>query len=518
MICYQLLRGLIALSGLCTVQAALADCGSSNERDAQFQHSGLVIKFTPKPSGQRAAVGASIRRGNEVAPYIRIRLGPDPAELKNQPFDSEGGSVYYLENGANGQRICRAEEWKKREAKLIDTQPPAGLHPAVRHVYTYFEIYKAHELDYNASGQLTSIQQIDAAGHKVTTFCALYDKHGRVEVANESSGVSVSDDADFTCPQLRVNASRKNTWYFTYRPDGSLASDLTKKATRKAGEDPYREDVGTGTEATDGAWFASGSIYIGAANQRTRIGSMFQGSQKRGILGIQDSSFVIAPADATAIFAERSQDGQQKMVYRFPGERVPMELATGLFEGITDYTRVREYRHRSHSRIFEFFGPGAKQPHERQWRTLDLNRQENYDAKGRLTRVILFGPAREGGYSENLRAYAENGLLKLTPLTSGYSSYRVYDYDARGNETLSFVCWRHETAANKPYAHFPWWEPDPRPKRGREAELQYGRTKVGTRCGTPDGKMLLEGMGPAKKYMETNYGFGTSKIGFPGES
>ncbi|AWH52943.1 hypothetical protein C1924_07010 [Stenotrophomonas sp. ESTM1D_MKCIP4_1] len=194
-----------------------------------------------------------------------------------------------------------------------------------------------------------------------------------------------------------------------------------------------------------------------------------------------------------------------------------MELATGLFEGITDYTRVREYRHRSHKRIFEFFGPGAKHPHERQWRMLDLNRQENYDKSGKLTRVILSGPVPADGYTENLRAYAEKGVLKLTPLTSGYSSYRVYDYDATGKESLSFVCWRYEVSTNKPYAHFPWWEPDPRPKRSREAELQYGRTQVGTRCGTPDGKMTVEGMGPVKKLMETKYSFGTSKIGFPGE-
>lgn len=226
----------------------------------------------------------------------------------------------------------------------------------------------------------------------------------------------------------------------------------------------------------------------------------------------------MAPSDATAVFAQRSQEPTNKLKYRFPGERVPAEIAKGLFEGITDYTRVREYYHRSHQRIFEVFGPGAKQPHERQWRTLDLNRQENYDANGRLTRVILFGPVPgSGGYTENLRAYVEKGVLKLTPLTSGYSSYRVYDYDAAGNETLSFVCWRHEVSTNKPYAHFPWWEPDPRPKRSREAELQYGRTQLAARCGTPDGNVIVEGMGPAKKLMETRYGFGTTKLGFLSE-
>lgn len=513
-----LLRWLIASGALCTAQAAFADCGSSKEKGVQFQDDSVLVKFIPTPRGQ-VAVGASITRANEVAPYIRIRLGPDLAELKNEPFNSEGGSIYYLENGSRGQRICRAEEWRRRESKLISEAPPEGLHPAVRRVYPFFELYKRYDLDYDASGQLTSIQQVDAAGHRVTTFCALYDDRGRVKVASETSGLVVSEDPDFLCPQLDEKSPKSVTWYFTYGPDGSLASSMSREPTREASEQNRWEDAGVITKATDGAWFVNGDVKVIKSDNERAVGvtAFFAGSEKKGLKGIRDFSFAIVPDDVTALFAERSQDGQQEMFYRFPGERVPIDLATGLFEGITDYTRVREYRHRSHSRIFEVFSPGAKHPRERQWRTLDLNRQENYDANGKLTRVILSGPVPADGYTENLRAYAEKGVLKLTPLTNGYSSYRVYDYDATGKETLSFVCWRYEVSTNKPYAHFPWWEPDPRPKRSREAELQYGRTQVGTRCGTPDGKMIVEGMGPVKKLMETKYGFGTTKLGLPGE-
>jgi len=515
---YLLPKALVALSSLCVAQAAHAGCNSIREGVDRFQGNGLVIKFKPRPRGQWAAVGASLSRAHDVAPYIRIGIGPEVAELKNKPFDSEGGSVYYLENGANGQRICRAEEWKKREKKLIDAQPPAGLHPAVRHVYPYFELYKTHDLDYDASGKLTSIKQIDAAGREVTTFCALYDENGRIEVANDSSGLIVSDKPEFQCSQLRDMPSRTTTRYFTYRPDGLRASEVVKQATRKPGEDPYREDTGPGTEATDGAWTVGGFVNVDDAELKRIVGIRFYGSEKRGLIGAQSPSATLAPSDATPVFAERSHVPSQEVRYTFPGERVPPEVAKGHFEGVTGYTRVREYLHRSGSRIFEVFAPGAKHPRERQWRTLDLNRQENYDAKGKLTHVILSGPVSDDdGYTENLRAYAEKGVLKLTPLTSGYSSYRVYDYDAAGKETLSFVCWRYEVSTNKPYAHFPWWEPDPRPKRSREAELQYGRTQVGTRCGTPDGKMVVEGMGPVKKLMETKYGFGTTKLGFPGE-
>lgn len=513
-----LLKALHAVGALCAVQAAHAGCISINEDDGRSQGNGLVVKFTPSLVGGGDAVGASLSRANEAEPYIRISIGPDLSELKNEPFDSNGGSVYYLESSGQGQRICRAEEWRRRKSKLTGEASPERLHPAVRPVYPYFELHKMYELDYDSVGQLTSIHATDAKGHRETTFCALYDDDGRIEVANQSSGMSVSDVPDFTCSQLREKASKKMTWYFTYRSDGALVSVVDKEATRKRGEQPERDDTATGAETTDGAWIASGYMYVDGANGRREVAITFHGSDRQGLLGVRDSSMTVVQSDATALFAQRSRDPRHKLRYTFPGERVPMELATGLFEGVTDYTRVREYYHRSHRRIFEVFGPGAKQPHERQWRTLDLNRQENYDANGRLTRVILFGPVPgSGGYTENLRAYAEKGVLKLTPLTSGYSSYRVYDYDAAGNETLSFVCWRHEVSTNKPYAHFPWWEPDPRPKRSREAELQYGRTQVGTRCGTPDGRMIIEGMGPVKKLMETRYGFGTTKLGFLSE-
>ncbi|HDS1104094.1 TPA: hypothetical protein ACOEPF_003845 [Stenotrophomonas maltophilia] len=515
---YLLLKALIAVSALCAVQFAHAGCSQVNEGDARFHGNGMVVKFTPWSAGGGDAVGASLSRANEVAPYIRIRSGPDLAKLKNEPFDSNGGSVYYLEASGQGQRICRAEQWRRRESKLINEAPPQSLHPAVKPLYPYFELYKVNELDYDASGQLTSIRRIDRLGRKVTTFCALYDENGRVEVANESSGLIVSEDPDFQCSELRNTPVSEVTRYFSYRSDGFLALDMTKRATRKLGESAEQEDVDFGTEATDGAWYAQGDFFFNGANFHHRVGASFQMSDKRGLTGIQSESFAIASSDATPIFEQRSRDVGKELNYTFPGERVSPDVLKGQFDGVIAYARVREYFHRTGQRVFEIFAPGVKYPRERQWRTLDLNRQENYDANGKLTRVILSGPVSDDdGYTENLRAYAEKGILKLTPLTSGYSSYRVYDYDAAGKETLSFVCWRYEVSTNKPYAHFPWWEPDPRPKRSREAELQYARTQVGTRCGTPDGKMSVEGMGPVKTLMETKYGFGTTKLGLPGE-
>lgn len=255
---HLLLRAMVVLGALCGVQTALADCGSSIEKDLRFKNGGIVIKFRPSPSGEVDAVGASLSRANEDVPYVRISVEPILGELHNNPFNSNGGAIYYLEESAQGQRLCRVEEWKRRESKLIGQVPPESLHSAVKPVYPYFELSRSYELHYDSAGRLTSIQNVDAKGRRVTTFCALYDENGRIEVANESSGLIVSDRPEFQCSQLRDMPSRTTTRYFTYRPDGSLASDVEKEATRKPGEDPDREDAGPGTEATDGAWTVGG--------------------------------------------------------------------------------------------------------------------------------------------------------------------------------------------------------------------------------------------------------------------
>ncbi len=305
---------------------------------------------------------------------------------------------------------------------------------------------------------------------------------------------------------------------YTYYPDGSVeVVDMRRPKTLSAGKDTTGT-LPAGGDERSGAWTGQGVVYLKEGGSDHTVREVhFDSNEEHGLVRLKSYSAAIAAFDMTPIFSQRASGQNQELRYTFPAEAVPLRAAGDQFSGIVGYTRVRNYQHQSGQRIFEIFSPGAKHPRERQWRTLDLNRQENYDTSGKLTRVILSGPAPADGYTENLRAYAEKGVLKLTPLTNGYSSYRVYDYDATGKESLSFVCWRYEVSTNKPYAHFPWWEPDPRPKRSREAELQYGRTQVGTRCGTPDGKMIVEGMGPVKKLMETKYGFGTTKLGLPGE-
>ena len=472
----------------------------------------VQVRFSPE---SRGVVRVSGDRPTILAPNVAIRL-TSPDEIENKPFDRDGGAVVYLEpNSGSGLRVVREEKWVRREA--VFRKVPADIPEAVRRVYPYFKVESSRRFIYDDQGRIESVIMNDSGGRSQVQFCALYDAAGRVAVATSTDNNPVSFDHDFNCETLRGTPSLSMTEYFQYGNDGALKRKLSKSLVQPG--QPQESGAGAEDRAVeDGSWRGYGELYyVNSSNGVGYDSLVFGMSDARGIEYFETTNFSVASSDVTPVFAHRSQEASHKLRYTFTGERVPPDLAKGLLEGVVGYARVRQYYHSTGQRVFEVFAPGAKYPRERQWRTLDLNRQENYDTSGKLTRVILSGPAPADGYTENLRAYAEKGVLKLTPLTNGYSSYRVYDYDATGRESLSFVCWRYEVSTNKPYAHFPWWESDPRPKRSREAELQYGRTQVGTRCGTPDGKMIVEGMGPVKKLMETKYGFGTTKLGLPGE-
>lgn len=524
-----LVVGTLAASS--TVRAACSD----DDAPLVAPAAGMEMRLLPSGAGKVTYRLPKITENRRVSPP---EIVPEASLIGNKGFDGSGGQVIYLEpDGKGGKRVCRVEGWVKRTVANARVPSPAGKelppnNPVLKRIYPYFYLDDVRTYSYDSRGRLQEVRlsrpMFQGGGEEsvrnfyrmnVAEACIRYDNAGSVLMVSGSPGAEASLEPDFNCSNLDWEAVPSQVVAYTYYPDGSVkVVDARKPYSISAQKDATAVLPAEGDERS-GAWFGQGVVYLkrGGADQDSRE-VHFDSNEKHGLVRLKSYSTAIAPFDMTPVFSQRASSHSQVLHYTFPAEAVPLSAAGGEFSGIGGYTRVRNYQHRAGSQIYEIFSPRAKHPRERQWRTLDLNRQENYDASGKLTRVILSGPVSDDdGYTENLRAYAEKGVLKLTPLTSGYSSYRVYDYDAAGKETLSFVCWRYEVSTNKPYAHFPWWEPDPRPKRSREAELQYGRTQVGTRCGTPDGKMVAEGMGPVKKLMETKYGFGTTKLGLPGE-
>lgn len=520
--------------GMLAVSASVSAACNDAEAPLVAPEAGMEMRLLPSSAEKVTYRLPSINENKRVS---FPEIVPGVSFLHNRGFDGDGGQVIYLESdGKGGKRVCRTESWAKRTAGGAHATSPAGKelspdNPVLKRIFPYFYLDEVRAYFYNSSGRLGEVRLSrpmfqggwegsirDFYRLNAVEACVRYDNAGRVIMVSGSPGAEASLNPAFQCSDLSMEEVPSQVTGYTYYPDGSVeVVDMRRPKTLFAGKDTTGT-LPAGGDERSGAWTGQGVVYLkeGGADHTVRE-VHFDSNEEHGLVRLKSYSAAIAAFDMTPIFSQRASGHNQELRYTFPAEAVPLRAAGDQFSGIVGYTRVRNYQHQSGQRIFEIFSPGAKHPRERQWRTLDLNRQENYDASGKLTRVILSGPVPADGYTENLRAYAEKGVLKLTPLTNGYSSYRVYDYDATGKESLSFVCWRYEVSTNKPYAHFPWWEPDPRPKRSREAELQYGRTQVGTRCGTPDGKMIVEGMGPVKKLMETKYGFGTTKLGLPGE-
>ncbi|RYY12365.1 MAG: hypothetical protein EON55_12405 [Alphaproteobacteria bacterium] len=91
--------------------------------------------------------------------------------------------------------------------------------------------------------------------------------------------------------------------------------------------------------------------------------------------------------DAQPLYAERSTSGGAKLRYSFPDQAVPLSAMDNKFANLERYPRIKMYSHRSGMVIYEMFDAGARTPRQRQWRALDLSRQEFYSGNGKLTRV-----------------------------------------------------------------------------------------------------------------------------------
>jgi len=275
-----------------------------------------------------------------------------------------------------------------------------------------------------------------------------------------------------------------------------------------ASEDDDEFDKSTRGGGAGSVWLSRGD----GSGQRAIVDVSF--SPSKSLTGMATAHMELFPGDAQPLYDERSVDGGVKLEYQFPMQPVPLSVIGNQFSDLDRYSRIRIYPHQSGLKIFEIFDSNSTRPRQRQWRALDLNRQEMFDAKGKLTRLIHYGAVPSKAYEEELKRYAQIGVLKVTPTTTGYASYRVYDYDTAGKERLTFVCWQHDVPSNKPLRHFPWWTPDPTPKRSREETLIYGMKNVANRCGTPDGKMVVQGLAAIDSYMAKTYGYDVEKLSY----
>lgn len=535
-------RGIaVALSAVLGIYALPAGATCNDRADPLVSPvAGVVLKFNDGTKGRVRL------QGEQVEDDGRLRLPalvPSAAELPAGKFGPTQGQVVYLEpDGRSGQRICRVERWESRvygplvraqadgrpglrrdddgkvRAVTYRAEPRQERNPVLAGLTPHYFMTRVDTFGYDSEGHLVEARYHETDGVNGVSnhsrrsvvadqliFCARYDAKGRLAMV---AGVDeqLSSVRGLQCDQITPGDVAMTT--YQYHPDGTLLARLRTGARTVAasgGAPAALAGLGQGN-----AWYAD------ADRPGQRADVLFSFLPGTGLISLSTSDMRLVPADAQPVFQAHSSDGQARLRYDFPGKPVPLSAIDDRFVSVGGYARVRTYPHRSGLQISEVFNAGKRTPRQRQWRGLDLSRQEMFDSSGRLTRVIHYGAAPRDAYNDDLRAYAERGLLRLTPTTTGYASYRVYDYDAKGKESLAFVCWQHDGPSNTPLRHFPWWTPDPAPKRSKEEALIYGMKNVANRCGTPDGTMVVQGLAQIDAYMAKTYGYDMEKLSYDG--
>lgn len=523
---------------MCGLGVASAATACTDRRDPLASPTaGVVLRFGNSLSSNVFVSNPGVHRdGTVTLPVVK----PEVKDVPHGKFDQWGGRVIFIEpDGRGGQRICRVETWESRSIEptrkgaqeprirlRTDSHGKVGVvaykptpaqerNPVLAPLLPYYFMSGARGYFYDKHNNIVEVAtyrspEVDAlnkypikvAARRVRN-CFNY-RDGKVVAAARPEHEIAATLPDFSCDEL----ARGDVSYREYKYN----SDGTLRAVVSYNERGARDKSSVSTPGHGGG---GGTVrFLHGTEEKEATTASFRFSASNSVTSLYTTQMDLFMDDAQPLYAERSTSGGAKLRYSFPDQAVPLSAMDNKFANLERYPRIKMYSHRSGMVIYEMFDAGARTPRQRQWRALDLSRQEFYSGNGKLTRVIHFGSASPDAYKEDLRAHAESGVLKVTPTTSGYASYRVYDYNTRGKESLVFVCWEQDVPSNRPLRHFPWWTPDPAPKRGEEEALIYGMTKVANQCGTPDGKMLIEGLWPIKEYMATTYGYDVEKLSY----
>jgi len=538
----RLKRGVVGVISIMMGAASLPAAATCTDRSKPLSSpvDGVTLMFNDGAGARVVLRQAQILDDGRVRPP---ELTPPVATKPAGTFGPTQGQVIYLESdGKGGKVVCRIEQWESRTYSPLE-RPQAGGGPGLRRdtagkvralayraqpaqernpilgkLTPHYFMTRVDAFYHSPDGQLVEARMHEtpditvAANHDARAvvhdrlmFCARYDTKGRLTMTSGTNG-PVSLSPAFQCSEVAPGTAEMSS--YRYYPDGTLLANL-----RTPG--PIQDNDGTAPPEAQASGRGQGNVWFkGTRTAAAREDALFNFIPGQGLYTLTTGNMAFAPFDVQPLYEERTQGGPARLEYDFPSRPVPLEVIDDGFVGLKRYPRVRTYSHRSGLKVLEVFDANRSAPRQRQWRTLDLNRQESYNAKGGLTQVVHYGAAPRDAYPEDLKRYAEAGMLKVTPTTVGYASYRVYTYDASGKESLVFVCWQHDGPSNKPYRHFPWWTPDPTPKRSKEEALIYGMKNVANRCGTPDGKMVVQGLAAIDSYMAKTYGFDVEKLSY----
>lgn len=479
-------------------------------------------------SAGKKAVHVETKQTGSSDPHADIYEGL----IQGKSFGRFGGSVLYREPGVDGKdRLCREEVWISRTETWHGVTPPRvpaeellvpyrptpdqERNPILKGLVPHFFVRSVYMYLYDDAGRLVEVRRADGDEQKLkpmrrdepsisgSVYCAVYDRQGRMIQSSRLPPHTVLASCD------ALGRGKTDLLEYHYRDDGRLAWYLNSHPVRAEARVEYPEL---------GVWNATGRMRLGDTDDFADL----EANEKHGVALLRAVSEVagpLAPRDAPRpgpdIDPAETRLSAAKVTYHFPTQPVPLEMLGDGFSRISEYERVRVSDFR-YGVMDERFEAGRTTPSRRVWTDpRSVFREERLDENGRIRRAInRYYPFEDRGYAENLRAYAEKGVLKVTP-TQGYGSYRMYEYDEAGVESLVMVCWRYQAKFTKLVDPLPWWTGTKR-SAAMEKMLKAPRDNdIQTACGAPDGsKVVADNEYWAMDYFRKTYDYARMRYSY----
>jgi len=358
--------------------------------------------FDPMGDQEKDAMGERFLFSGEIEKNL---IDPAKFEVKN----TRPRTVYYYEpDGKGGRRLCREDSLREKPSESNSS-------------------FDAFKKDMNRSQQSNKtfhprLKQYLANGHYYLypTNAYIYDAKGRISAEYNSRG-----DGD-------SNAQLASACYF-YDAAGRLTEYITPRRHKTCDAVDVWDDARLLRYNKTGRLIADGSRSSEAGRFRYGGGYQFyyplddspKASDKGGVLHFDSVFGVYDIASGWCLHFRK---------------RPPVEWTDDLFtffQKVQTLDRVDICAENDIPRL-AFYPANSTTPTYKIYRDHNayVLRQEQYDKNGKLLRVINRGDPKE---AMELEFYKEN----LSKYSVSHSSlwYRVYDYDAKGQEKLVAVSW-----------------------------------------------------------------------------
>jgi hypothetical protein len=365
---------------------------------------------------------------------------PYPKPLPNEMLGKEGsGSLskdetsdvsYYEPDGKGGWRVCRVERWWP--AGFGDEEVRAVLKPITER---YVKIPVLKTLAQQNVALFATLYFYDKTGRLIRL------EHGDFEKPTQKATIKVCreyDDED----NLTLLLDPKNSQSCRASPPDVRDEWIRLRYGKYKGEQVELLDEWHRGSAA-GRW----SKDIGRFRTGVEPGAVFGAAKAnvdRGVTLIYGSN--AGKLDNNAANTVLNEFGKMNVAaYFFPKPPTPLEVLEKP-DLIYKYERRRQtYIDGQHVKLYELFKPGEHRSRYRYYSEIGyIVRQEQFDAAGRVTRVITLENWRQP--RPGPRPDVDDKLLtdKGIRIVGHQIYHRVYDFDAQGKPTLVAISWNRK--------------------------------------------------------------------------